>query len=86
MTTNEKDTCFLQRLRTDHHRYHLRAVVGHCVFGAVDYCFCEFGCIGNNVKGVCTMIKFCLGILVGFAIAAMVQVGKDNDNDMGCNK
>lgn len=32
------------------------------------------------------MIQFCVGVIVGFAIAAMVQVGKDNDNDMGCNK
>ena len=52
MTTNEKDTGFLKRVRTDHHRYNLRAVVGHCVFGAVDYCFCKFGRIGNYVKGV----------------------------------
>ena len=29
------------------------------------------------------MIQFCIGILVGFAIAAMVQVCKDNDNDRG---
>ena len=30
------------------------------------------------------MIKFCLGVLVGFAIAAMVQVGKDSD--WGCDE
>ena len=27
------------------------------------------------------MIKFCIGVLVGFAIAAMVQVGKRSDEE-----
>ena len=31
------------------------------------------------------MIEFCIGVLVGFAIAAMVQAGK-TDDDVGCNK
>lgn len=31
------------------------------------------------------MIGFCIGILVGFAIAALVQVGKRNDEEMGCD-
>ena len=31
------------------------------------------------------MIQFCIGILVGFAIAAMVQVGKRADEEMGCD-
>lgn len=29
------------------------------------------------------MIQFCIGVLVGFAIAAMVQVGKRDDEDAG---
>lgn len=31
------------------------------------------------------MIGFCIGILVGFAVAAMVQVGKRSDEEMGCD-
>ena len=35
--------------------------------------------------GEIAMIQFCIGILVGFAIAAMVQVGKRSDEEMGCD-
>ena len=31
------------------------------------------------------MIQFCIGVLVGFAIAALVQVGKRSDEEMGCD-
>ena len=30
------------------------------------------------------MIKFCIGVLAGFAIASLVQVGKDGD--WGCDE
>ena len=29
------------------------------------------------------MVMFCIGVLVGFAIAAMVYAGKREDKDMG---
>lgn len=32
------------------------------------------------------MIQFCIGVLVGFAIAALVQVGKRDDKDSGCDE
>lgn len=32
------------------------------------------------------MIGFCIGVLVGFAIAALVHVGKDADEEMGCDE
>ena len=30
------------------------------------------------------MVVFCIGVLVGFAIAALVHAGKDADDEMGC--
>ena len=83
---NEKDTGFLQSVRNDHHRYYLRAVVGRCVVRAAVSCYSScYVVFGIDVKGVCTMIQFCIGVIVGFAIAAMVQVGKRSDKEMGCD-
>lgn len=31
------------------------------------------------------MIGFCIGVIVGFAIASLVQVGKRSDEEMGCD-
>lgn len=31
------------------------------------------------------MIWFCLGVVIGFAIGAMMQMGKRSDEEMGCD-
>lgn len=32
------------------------------------------------------MILLCLGVVIGFGVAAIVQAGKSSDEDMGCDE